>query len=159
MYRLAVAGGIATAAAASYWRVTEEGRHTSTLSSETHHLPYYYCQRPDSSAKATTSNGLTATGGEGGGTGRHCHCHCERKERVLSEPLSTQMVQSAGRGDEGLLEVVNRSRDLVRRVMLEQGVPGAVLAVAKDGRIVWSEGIGLADVENDTPCTPKSGDQ
>ena len=52
---------------------------------------------------------------------------------------------------------VERCRVLVRRVMMEQGVPGAVVAVAKDGKIVWSEGMGLADVENDTPCTNQSG--
>lgn len=49
---------------------------------------------------------------------------------------------------------MKRSRELVKRVMLEQGVPGAVVAVVRDGRVVWSEGLGLADVENHTPCTP-----
>ena len=37
--------------------------------------------------------------------------------------------------------------------MLKYGVPGAVVAVAVDGKIVWSEGTGLADVENNVPCT------
>lgn len=38
--------------------------------------------------------------------------------------------------------------------MLERGIPGAVVAVMKDGGLVWSEGMGYADVENDVPCTP-----
>ena len=37
--------------------------------------------------------------------------------------------------------------------MLRYGVPGAVVAVAVNGRIVWSEGVGLADVENNVPCS------
>ncbi len=53
---------------------------------------------------------------------------------------------------------MKRSQELVKRVMLEQGVPGAVVAVVRDGRVVWSEGLGLADVENHTPCTPDTGE-
>ena len=59
---------------------------------------------------------------------------------------------------QALKEAVDKSRALVKQVMLEQGVPGAVVAVIKDGRLVWSEGVGLADVENDTPCTAESGE-
>ena len=51
-------------------------------------------------------------------------------------------------------KAIIRCRRLVRRVMLERGVPGAVVAVMKDGEMVWSEGFGYADVENDVPCTP-----
>ena len=52
---------------------------------------------------------------------------------------------------------VRNGRKMVQRLMLEQGIPGGVVAVAKDGVVVWSEGFGLADVENDTPCTNESG--
>ena len=37
--------------------------------------------------------------------------------------------------------------------MIEQGIPGAVVCVSVDGHEVWSEGIGLADVENDVSCS------
>ena len=37
--------------------------------------------------------------------------------------------------------------------MVEQGIPGAVVCVSVDGREVWSEGIGYADLENDVACT------
>ena len=60
---------------------------------------------------------------------------------------------------QALKEAVDKSRALVKQVMLKQGVPGAVVAVIKDGRLVWSEGVGLADVENDTPCTAESGEE
>ena len=55
-------------------------------------------------------------------------------------------------------KTVERCRGWVRQVMVEQGVPGAVVAVVKDGELVWSEGMGLADVENNTPCTTTSGE-
>ena len=38
--------------------------------------------------------------------------------------------------------------------MVEQGIPGAVVCVTVDGREVWSEGIGYADLENDVACSP-----
>ena len=51
---------------------------------------------------------------------------------------------------------ISRSCRLIRRAMLERGIPGAVVAVMKDGKLVWSEGIGYADVENDVPCTSET---
>ena len=51
---------------------------------------------------------------------------------------------------------INRSRKLVQRVMIEQGIPGAVVAVSKNGELVWSEGIGYSDVENEVQCTPET---
>ena len=50
-------------------------------------------------------------------------------------------------------EAINKSRKIVQSSMLRYGVPGAVVAVAVNGKIVWSEGIGLADVENNVPCS------
>ena len=40
--------------------------------------------------------------------------------------------------------------------MIEQGIPGAVVAVSKNGELVWSEGIGYSDVENEVQCTPET---
>lgn len=40
--------------------------------------------------------------------------------------------------------------------MVERGIPGAVVAVMKDGKLIWSEGMGYADVENDVPCKPNT---
>jgi CubicO group peptidase (beta-lactamase class C family) len=43
------------------------------------------------------------------------------------------------------------------REMLERGaVPGASVAVARDGEIVWTEGLGLADVEQNVAATAET---
>ena len=36
----------------------------------------------------------------------------------------------------------------------KQRIPGLSIAIAQDGRVVWSKGFGLADVENDVPVVP-----
>eukprot|EP00731_Ephydatia_muelleri_P022836 Em0015g419a len=41
-------------------------------------------------------------------------------------------------------------------MMLEQGIPGAVLAVSKNGKLVLSIGLGYSDIENGVPCTPQT---
>ena len=53
---------------------------------------------------------------------------------------------------------IARARSRVQSAMIEFGVPGCVVAVMKDGRLVWSEGLGLADVENEVHCSPGSGE-
>ena len=42
---------------------------------------------------------------------------------------------------------ISAARRLVLRWMRETGAPGAVVAVARGGRVLWSEGFGLADLE------------
>jgi CubicO group peptidase (beta-lactamase class C family) len=37
-----------------------------------------------------------------------------------------------------------------------QHIPGVSVAVVLDGKLVWSRGFGLADVENEVPATPKT---
>lgn len=46
---------------------------------------------------------------------------------------------------------IDFARTLVSAMMAESGTPGVSVAVGIDGRIVWSEGFGYADVENRTP--------
>lgn len=36
----------------------------------------------------------------------------------------------------------------------EIGSPGVVVAVSVDGKVVWNEGFGFADVENKVRCSP-----
>jgi len=48
---------------------------------------------------------------------------------------------------------IAKSRMRVQAAMMKYGVPGAVVAVAINGEVVWSEGLGLADVENNVPCS------
>ncbi|CAK8683753.1 serine beta-lactamase-like protein LACTB, mitochondrial isoform X2 [Clavelina lepadiformis] len=40
--------------------------------------------------------------------------------------------------------------------MEEVGAPGMVVAVSVDGKTVWKQGFGYADVENKVPCTPST---
>ena len=58
---------------------------------------------------------------------------------------------------------VERARELVRAVVLEQNLPGVSVAVgaglpagalAKEGALVWAEGFGWRDVGTQTPVTP-----
>jgi serine beta-lactamase-like protein LACTB len=53
-------------------------------------------------------------------------------------------------------EAIDRARALVRDSMTANGIPGVSVAVAIDGRVVWSEGFGLADVENRVPLTTET---
>ncbi|XP_020776403.2 serine beta-lactamase-like protein LACTB, mitochondrial isoform X2 [Boleophthalmus pectinirostris] len=54
----------------------------------------------------------------------------------------------------GYRGAVETSRELLQRIQAEVGAPGLVVGVSVDGVQVWSEGIGLADLENRVPCTP-----
>ncbi len=53
-------------------------------------------------------------------------------------------------------QAVDSSRVLVRAHMEQLGVPGASVAVAVDGAVVWAEGFGWADVENRVAVRPES---
>lgn len=88
----------------------------------------------------------------------HSQAHGECEKPVASPLAPPDLTLQCCRRQQGLEEAVSRCRGLVRRVMVEQGVPGALVAVSRDGEVVWSEGLGWADVENDTPCTPASGE-
>lgn len=46
---------------------------------------------------------------------------------------------------------VEASREILRDLMLTAGVPGISVAVGLDGQVVWSEGLGWADVESRVP--------
>lgn len=46
--------------------------------------------------------------------------------------------------------------DEAMEAVLRQKIPGGALAVAKDGRLVYAKGYGLADVENQVPVEPTS---
>ena len=45
-------------------------------------------------------------------------------------------------------------RALIRSAMAEQHIPAMAVAVAKDGRIVWEEGFGWANLAQRVPATP-----
>lgn len=45
---------------------------------------------------------------------------------------------------------------MMEELRVRTGSPGLSAAVAVDGKVVWAEGFGLADVENQVPVTPES---
>jgi hypothetical protein len=47
-----------------------------------------------------------------------------------------------------------RARELVRRTVLEQNLPGVSVAVGAGGALVWAEGFGWRDVATRSPVTP-----
>lgn len=49
---------------------------------------------------------------------------------------------------------VKQSRASIERTMSAQKIPGLSIAVAVDGKLVWSEGFGFADLENRVKVTP-----
>ncbi|CAL4096312.1 unnamed protein product, partial [Meganyctiphanes norvegica] len=51
---------------------------------------------------------------------------------------------------------VNYARNLLSGKMVETGSPGLVVAVSVNGKTVYTEGFGYADVENRVPCTPQT---
>jgi CubicO group peptidase (beta-lactamase class C family) len=53
-------------------------------------------------------------------------------------------------------QAIATARALVRDSMTANGIPGVSVAVAVDGRVVWSEGFGFADVENRVPLTAET---
>lgn len=59
-----------------------------------------------------------------------------------------------GQVPERYRQAVEKSRGIITRTMAAQKIPGLSIAVAVDGVIIWSEGFGYADLENDLKVTP-----
>ncbi|MGK7390362.1 MAG: serine hydrolase domain-containing protein [Candidatus Cyclobacteriaceae bacterium M2_1C_046] len=48
------------------------------------------------------------------------------------------------------------ARELVKKWMGEQQIPGVQVAVMKGGELLWSEGLGYANLEHQVPLTPRT---
>ncbi len=51
---------------------------------------------------------------------------------------------------------VEQGRKLVAELMTKETIPGFSIAVMKDGKLLWSEGFGFADLETRLPVSPKT---
>jgi serine beta-lactamase-like protein LACTB len=51
---------------------------------------------------------------------------------------------------------VEKTRERARALLVQENLPGLSLAVAVDGKIVWAEGFGYANVERRVPVTPNT---
>lgn len=49
---------------------------------------------------------------------------------------------------------IEQAREMIINFMDEYGVPGLSIAIGKDGKMIWSEGFGYADIENGVRVTP-----
>jgi CubicO group peptidase (beta-lactamase class C family) len=49
---------------------------------------------------------------------------------------------------------IHRARRHLERAMADRRIPGLAVAVALDGRLIWSEGLGYADLDRATPACP-----
>ena len=49
---------------------------------------------------------------------------------------------------------VDRARDVVRAALAERNLPGLSVAVGSGGQLLWSEGLGWADLDSRRPVTP-----
>jgi len=58
--------------------------------------------------------------------------------------------------DPAYIDAVERARPLVRALMVEENLPGLSLAVGVAGEVVWAEGFGWADIDEQLPVTPKT---
>ena len=82
------------------------------------------------------------------------HLHAQQQCAAVDSHVSEVLTHHCNQSQDPCEVAVQRSLRHVRRVMLEQSIPGAVLAVSKDGKLVCSVGLGYSDVENGVPCSP-----
>ncbi|XP_009885027.1 PREDICTED: serine beta-lactamase-like protein LACTB, mitochondrial [Charadrius vociferus] len=87
----------------------------------------------------------------------------ERSPALLRDPLCrpvlyhpSQCKNAENPAAKGFQRAIERSRDLLRRIKDEAGIPGILIGVSVDGKEVWSEGLGYADVENRVVCKPET---
>jgi serine beta-lactamase-like protein LACTB len=73
--------------------------------------------------------------------------------RVSAQPAQ---MQEGPHQSPAFNEAVERSRRMIADWQLDKHIPGASVAVAIDGRVVWSEGLGWADLELHVPVTPRT---
>ena len=68
--------------------------------------------------------------------------------------LEAQVAPAAVGAPDRYQAAIAWARAFVRDTMRVLGAPGASITVLKDGRTVWSEGFGMADVEQQVSATP-----
>jgi len=50
-------------------------------------------------------------------------------------------------------QIIAPNREKLRRVLTENSIPGANIAVIKNGKTIWNEGFGLSNIETNSPTT------
>lgn len=70
--------------------------------------------------------------------------------------LTAQPLPAPAVADSSVASAIARARILLLEHMGSADVPGVQVAVWRDGRLVWSEGLGWADAENRAPVGPET---
>lgn len=73
---------------------------------------------------------------------------------VHSDPATVP--STPGVSDPRYAAAIDTSRRLAHALLLTENLPGLSVAVARDGEIVWTEGVGWADLEERKPATPRT---
>jgi serine beta-lactamase-like protein LACTB len=70
--------------------------------------------------------------------------------RGFGQRLATgvSIVVAAGRANAGDTDAIRRCRELIPEIMQAKKIPGMSVAVARERKILWSEGFGLASLEH-----------
>jgi len=76
-----------------------------------------------------------------------------RKISILAWLIVLASIPVSGQDTE---EVVNQSRALIQEAMESDHFPGVSIAVSVKGEVVWAEGFGFADIENEVAVTTDS---
>ena len=72
---------------------------------------------------------------------------------VLSFSINKAQPNISQAETEKFYQAINESREIVKQFMDESKVPGMAAAVSVNGKLIWSEGFGYADLENGIPVT------
>ncbi len=75
---------------------------------------------------------------------------------ILLTAMGCADMPSGGSAPASFEAVVDTARVWVSRVVEEESYPGLSIAVAVDGKLVWSEGFGYADIAKGEPVTTES---
>ena len=73
---------------------------------------------------------------------------------VAGTPLAAQSAAAAGHASRDFSSAAAEARELVKVWLAEHDAPGLTIAVMVGGEIVWSQGFGMADLENRVPVRP-----
>lgn len=81
---------------------------------------------------------------------------------LLSCAPATIAAQQQAEPSVGLIEPATSFNEAIAKsrgqlhLLLQRGVPGVSAAVGVDGKIVWSEGVGMSDIELQVPVSPQT---
>jgi serine beta-lactamase-like protein LACTB, mitochondrial len=75
---------------------------------------------------------------------------------VVLKPTEVVAGNSPSQSTEGFAEPIQNGRNLVTELVKREGIPGLSITVAVDGKLVWSEGFGVADLEGNVAASART---